>query len=246
MAATRLSTSSAAAVPTRSVSGPSTPARAPKIAHPAPLSLHTTKHSHFLDLSETEGIRTPRPATLTPSPPMRTVALPRLSDDDAAGGYTNGQHHPQSRGKGKGSEGRGNTGMQRNGKEGLPWSVDAVTNGPAGEEYFAEGSGSGSKKHHGGGLFGLAPSAPSSPPPGDGIIGGGINMNDGDESDPAAEAGKGEESDSKARQAVCRTRSTRSVLGRGGGRVEPEEEGEAARLLRTIDFAARVGASIGS
>ena len=38
---------------------------------------------------------------------------------------------------------------------------------------------------------------------------------------------------------LSRARSTRSVLGRGRGRLEHEEEGEAARMLRTIDFAAR-------
>lgn len=179
---------------------------------------------------------------------MRTVALPQMSGlEDDVSGYTNGLHLIQGKGKGEGSEGRSTTGSKKgNGKEGLPWSVDEAVNGPAGEEYFAEGSGLGSKKHLGGGLFGLALSAPSSPPPGDAIIGGGINMNDGDESDPAARAERDEDTDHKARQAVCRTKSTRSVLGRGGGRVEPEEEGEAARLLRTIDFAARVGTSIGS
>ena len=179
---------------------------------------------------------------------MRTVALPPMSGlEDDAGVYTNGLHLTQGKGEGEGSEGRRTIGSKKgNGKEGLPWSVDEMSNGAEGAEYFAEGSGSGSKKHLGGGLFGLAPSAPSSPPPGDGIIGGGERMNDGDESDQVAGAGRDEDTDHKARQAVCRTKSTRSVLGRGGGRVEPEEEGEAARLLRTIDFAARVGASIGS
>jgi hypothetical protein len=166
--------------------------------------------------------------------------------EDDAGGYTNGQHLTQGKGKGEGSEGRGTTGSRNgNGKEGLPWSVDAVTNGPEGPDYFAEGSGSGSKKHLGGGLFGLASSSPSSPPE-DGSSGGDGDMHDGVEGDPTARAGRDQESDSKARQAVCRTKSTRSVLGRGGGRVEPEEEGEAARLLRTIDFAARVGPPVGS
>ena len=56
--------------------------------------------------------------------------------------------------------------------------------------------------------------------------------------DEGTQGGKADAEGQK--RAVCRTKSTRSVLGRGRGRVEPEAEGEAARLLRTVDFAARV------
>lgn len=122
------------------------------------LGLRTVKHSHFLDLSETEGIRTPRPVTLTPSPPMRGIPLP----------------------------------------------VDTVVNGH--DNGMSIGGPSGSSGGHAG---------------------------------PNASAVRDIREGDNEGQNLHRARSTRSVLGRGRGRVEPAEEGEAARMLRTIDFAAR-------